>query len=60
MFTSHGRVFKKRVYELPEGNRASRGKALVNFLELKTTEKVVSMLAMKKLEEDKFLLFSTK
>jgi DNA gyrase subunit A len=60
VFTSHGRVFKKRVYELPEGNRASRGKALVNFLELKSTERVVSMLAMKKLEEDKYLVFSTK
>jgi DNA gyrase subunit A len=60
VFTSHGRVFKKRVYELPEGNRASRGKALVNFLELKGGEKVVSMLALKKLEDDKYLLFSTK
>jgi DNA gyrase subunit A len=60
VFTSHGRVFKKRVYELPEGNRASRGKALVNFLELKEREKVVSMLALKKLEDDKYLLFSTK
>ncbi len=60
VFTTHGRVFKKRVYELPEGNRASRGKALVNFLELKEGEKVVSMLALKKLEEDKYLLFSTR
>jgi DNA gyrase subunit A len=60
VFTSEGRVFKKRVYELPEGNRSSRGRALVNFLELKEGEKVVSMLALKKLEDDKYLLFSTK
>ena len=39
MFTSMGRVYAKRVYELPEGSRASRGKALVNFLELKENEK---------------------
>ncbi len=60
IFTTQGRVFRKRVYELPEGNRQSRGKALVNFLELKDSEKVVSMLALKKLEEDKYLLFSTR
>src|SRR5262249_1656730 len=44
MFTSMGRVYAKRVYELPEGTRASRGKALVNFLELKENERVVEML----------------
>ncbi len=61
IFTSHGRVYQKRVYELPEGNRSSRGKALVNFLELKDAEKVVSMLPLKKKEgEGKLLLFSTK
>jgi DNA gyrase subunit A len=58
-FTSTGRVFQKRVYELPEGNRSSRGKALVNFLELKEGEKVVSMLPLKKIEAGKYLLFST-
>ena len=63
IFTSDGRVFKKRVYELPEGNRQSRGKALVNFLELKENEKVVTMLAITKTElatGDRFLLFTTK
>ena len=62
IFTSHGRVYQKRVYELPEGNRSSRGKALVNFLELKENEKVVSMLPLKKKQENekKLLLFSTK
>jgi DNA gyrase subunit A len=60
VFTSQGRVFQKRVYQLPEGNRASRGKALVNFLELKENEKVISMLPVKAIEADKFLMFSTK
>jgi DNA gyrase subunit A len=50
MFTSMGRVYAKRVYELPEGTRASRGKALVNFLELKENERVVEMLALKAAE----------
>src|SRR5262245_14068412 len=49
MFTSMGRVYVKRVYELPEGTRSSRGKALVNFLELKENERVVEMLPLKEL-----------
>ena len=42
-----GRAYAKRVYELPEGSRASRGKALVNVLELKEGERVVEMLPLK-------------
>ncbi|MCA1663286.1 MAG: DNA gyrase subunit A, partial [Myxococcales bacterium] len=60
MFTSMGRVYAKRVYELPEGSRASRGKALVNFLELKENEKVVEMLALKQFEEGKVIVMATK
>ncbi|HEX8954247.1 MAG TPA: DNA gyrase subunit A, partial [Polyangia bacterium] len=60
MFTTLGRVYAKRVYELPEGSRASRGKALVNFLELKENEKVVEMLALKQFEEGKFIVMATK
>jgi DNA gyrase subunit A len=60
MFTSMGRVYAKRVYELPEGSRASRGKALVNFLELKENEKVVEMLPLKQFEEGRFIVMATK
>ncbi len=60
MFTSMGRVYAKRVYELPEGSRASRGKALVNFLELKENEKVVEMLALKQFDEGRFIVMATK
>ncbi|HET6584913.1 MAG TPA: DNA gyrase subunit A, partial [Nannocystaceae bacterium] len=44
MFTNTGRVFRKRVYELPAGRRDSAGKALVNFLELRDDEKVIEMV----------------
>jgi DNA gyrase subunit A len=61
LFTSMGRVYAKRVYELPEGSRGSRGKALVNFLELKEGERVVEMLPLKNLEEQgKFIFMATK
>ena len=59
MFTSMGRVYAKRVYELPEGTRASRGKALVNFLELKENEKVVEMLPLKQFEAGKLVVMAT-
>ncbi|MDB4970314.1 MAG: gyrase, subunit [Myxococcales bacterium] len=60
MFTSLGRVYAKRVYELPEGSRASRGKALVNFLELRENEKVVEMLALKEFEAGKIIVMATR
>ena len=59
IFTSMGRVYAKRVYELPEGSRASRGKALVNLLELKENEQVVEMLPLKQFEEGKFVFMAT-
>ncbi len=52
LFTSKGRAYLKRVYELPEGSRASRGKALVNLLEgLQEGERVVEMLPLKEFPE---------
>jgi len=43
-FTTDGRVYIQRVYEIPEKERASKGKNIVNFLELKPTEEIASML----------------
>ncbi len=42
LFSSAGRVYKLRIYELPQASRAARGKALVNLLELQEGEKVVA------------------
>ncbi|MBR3631860.1 MAG: DNA gyrase subunit A [Elusimicrobiaceae bacterium] len=44
MFTNRGRVFALRAFEIPEGNRMSKGKALVNLLQLNGEEKVTSAL----------------
>ena len=53
MFTSKGRAYAKRVYELPEGSRNARGKALVNLLDLQEGERVVEMLPLKAFPEPK-------
>ncbi|MCT4592606.1 MAG: DNA gyrase subunit A [Candidatus Gracilibacteria bacterium] len=43
-FTSHGRVFRLRAYEIPESSRTSKGQALVNFLSLNQDEHVTALL----------------
>ena len=46
-FTNHGKVFWRKVYEIPMGSRIAKGKAIVNFLELSDTEKVAAILPVK-------------
>ncbi len=52
-FTNRGRVFALKAYEIPEGNRTSRGKAVVNLLALTGEEKVTSAIAISSFEEKK-------
>ena len=58
-FTNQGKVYRVKVYELPEGSRASRGRALANFLPLKEKEKVMSVIPTRDFSEGKFLVFAT-
>ncbi len=43
-FTNQGRVFQNRIWEIPQGSRISKGKAIVNLLTLRPSEKVTSVL----------------
>jgi DNA gyrase subunit A len=45
-FTDSGKVFKVPAYEIPEGSRVAKGRGLLNFLELSTEEKVLSIIPM--------------
>ena len=47
-FTDSGKVFQTQVYEIPEGTRVARGRGILNFLELSTEEKVLSLIPMEK------------
>lgn len=60
LFTNQGRVYCKKVYEIPEGGRASRGKAIVNMLELRPDETVHEMLAVKTFTEGKYVMMATR
>ncbi|MFA7348114.1 MAG: DNA gyrase subunit A [Desulfurivibrionaceae bacterium] len=46
-FTNHGKVFWRKVYEIPQAGRIARGKAIVNLLELTEGEKVAAILPVK-------------
>jgi DNA gyrase subunit A len=53
-FTNRGKAYQIKMYELPEGKRATKGKSIMNFLSLAGDEKVTSILAVpKKAKEEK-------
>ncbi|MEK7746295.1 MAG: DNA gyrase subunit A, partial [Elusimicrobiota bacterium] len=53
MFTNRGKVYALRAFEVPEGVRTSRGKALVNLLAITGEEKITSVIAIRSFEEKK-------
>jgi DNA gyrase subunit A len=53
LFTTRGRAYSIRVYEIPEAGRAARGKAAVNLVQLRPDEKITSAIAIKTFEEAK-------
>jgi DNA gyrase subunit A len=63
LFTSTGRVYQKRVYQLPAGARTAKGKPFVNVIEMQEGEEVVGMLPIKSFEPSgskQFLFFATR
>jgi len=58
-FSSLGKVYWKRVYELPQAGRSSRGKPIINLLPLSPEERINAVLPIREYEEDKFILFAT-
>lgn len=49
-FTDKGKVYQSKMYEIPEGRRATKGKSIMNFLSLTQEEKITSVLAVRKEE----------
>ena len=63
MFTNKGRVYWLRVFEIPEGGRTSKGKAIVNILQISSSdEKITAAIPVDTFEEEKpsYLLMCTK
>jgi DNA gyrase subunit A len=59
-FTNKGQCHAKKVYDVPEGTRASKGKSVTSFLRLSEGEKIASMLCVKDFTEDRYLVMATK
>lgn len=59
-FTSRGRVFWKKVYEIPNASRQARGKPIINLLPLEEKEIVTAVLPVKEYDERQFVFMATK
>ncbi len=59
VFTSAGKVYALKVYEIPEASPQARGKAIVNLLPIAQDERVAALIAVDDFEADRYLLFAT-
>jgi len=59
-FTSLGRVYRLKAYEVPEAGRTARGTAIINLLQLAPGEKITAMIPIKEYSEEKNLFMVTK
>ena len=59
-FTNRGKVYRSKVYDLPEMSRTSKGRYLGNFLPLREGERVQSVLATRDFTEAPYILFATR
>ena len=58
-FSNKGRVYWIKVYEIPQGSRASRGKPIVNLLQMQSDEKISAVLPVQAFAEDRYVFFAT-
>jgi DNA gyrase subunit A len=58
-FSSRGRVYWLKVYEVPQGSRISRGKPIVNLFPLEEGEKINAILSVKEFDENHFIFMAT-
>lgn len=58
-FTNQGRCYWLKVYKIPEAGRISKGKAIVNLLDLEPDERPVANVCVKEFDENRFILMST-
>lgn len=59
-FTSLGKCFLLKVYEIPEGSRTAAGRAAVNILKLSEAETITALLPVREFKEDHYILMATK
>ncbi|MCM8791872.1 MAG: DNA gyrase subunit A [Candidatus Omnitrophica bacterium] len=60
IFTNRGRLYWLKVYEIPQGGRTARGKAIVNLIAISSEEKVSATIPVKEFSPDRFLVMITR
>ena len=58
-FSSRGKVYWLKVYELPQAGRNARGKPIVNLLPLQADERINAILPIREFTQDQFVFMST-
>ena len=59
-FTNKGRMYRLKVYQIPECGRTARGTAIINLLQLAPGEKITAVIPLRKYEEGHYLMMATK
>jgi DNA gyrase subunit A len=59
-FSNRGKIYRSKVYELPEAQRTAKGRALVNILPLAEGERIQAVLSTRDFSETKYLVFATR
>ncbi|MCC5806893.1 MAG: DNA gyrase subunit A [Opitutales bacterium] len=59
-FMNNGRVYVEKVYDIPEGTRISKGRSIVNVLEMQKDERIAAMIPVKDFREDNHLVMATR
>jgi DNA gyrase subunit A len=59
-FSNRGKVYRSKVYELPEASRTAKGRALVNVLPLREGERIQSVLSTRDFTEGQYVIFATR
>jgi DNA gyrase subunit A len=59
-FSNRGKVYRSKVYELPEASRTAKGRALVNILPLREGERIQAVVSTRDFSEAKYLVFATR
>jgi DNA gyrase subunit A len=59
-FSNRGKVYRSKVYELPEASRTAKGRALVNVLPLRDGERIQSVLSTRDFTEGQYVVFATR
>lgn len=60
IFTRRGQCYWKKVWEIPVGSRISRGKPIVNLLNLGPDERIAAVVPVREFSEDRYLIFGTR